>query len=66
MASERLIIVTGFEHPASYDTVVVFTGVDDELGAVRFGADHRVATILMRAIAEGVDPVAEVPDWAML
>jgi len=45
---------------------VVFQGVDEGGATVTFAADHRPAQDIVAAIERGEDPVAVVPDFAVL
>lgn len=69
----RTIIVTGYKPPAPTDTIVVFRGIDEELGEIHFGVDHRMAVPLAQAVNEHVDgegegdiPCAHVEDWQVM
>jgi hypothetical protein len=47
-------------------SIVLFQGIDSDGAIVNFGVDHRPARDILDAIEAGEDPVAYVPEWAIL
>lgn len=61
-----IVIVTSYDQPGMFDTVVRFHGLDEEGGEVTFGVDHRPARDLAEAVARGEDPIVDLEPWQIL